>query len=80
MELTANLCALPSADPHLHPPQPHHPTVPAGWNGQRLGPLHLPRQRGIGKRGSPRRGPRGQVQVFWGAAEMRWRQTQLHNI
>lgn len=65
-------------------PQPpsigQHPILPAGWNGQRLGPLHLPRQRGIERRGSPRRGPRGQVQVFWGAAEMERRQTQLHDL
>jgi hypothetical protein len=61
-------------------PQPHHPIVPAGWDGQRLGSFHFQGKGGIGRWGSPRRSPRSWAQVLWGAAKMRQRQIQLHDI
>lgn len=71
-------CWLTSLSPALPTNTAHCPILPAAWDGQRLGPLHIPWRRVIRGRRSLRRGPRSWAHIFRGAAEMRWAQVQFH--
>lgn len=76
--LCVSQCWLTSLSPALPTNTAHCPILPAAWDGQRLGPLHIPWRRVIRGRRSLRRGPRSWAHIFWGAAEMRWAQVQFH--